>query len=223
MIVYEYPSNAAFGRVLPKNKIYEHGKPSGAIKELFVRQVDQIVWKYKLAPETINVRAAIAVREIQVFGIALKTGDLALETLRAIDAAIPSPLIFELRYAKKIRVVAAFKRPDKADAAKMEVGDYFLSDWLPEDTPRIQLPVVLDMTALYAVLLAPLAPYPAGRGESLRDWMERLERIREKEREILILEKKLAGEKQFNRKVPLNRMLREARRDREGMIGACPA
>ena len=51
--------NAAFGRILPKNKIYEHAHPSTALKELFVRQVDQIVWKYKLAHETINLRQMI--------------------------------------------------------------------------------------------------------------------------------------------------------------------
>ena len=50
-----YPKQAAFGRVLPKNKIYEHSGASSAVREMFVRQVEQIVWQYKLAPETINL------------------------------------------------------------------------------------------------------------------------------------------------------------------------
>ena len=50
-VLFDYPKKAAFGRVLPKNKIYEHGSPSAAVKQLFVRQVEQIVWQYKLAPE----------------------------------------------------------------------------------------------------------------------------------------------------------------------------
>ena len=41
-VLFDYPKNAAFGRVLPKNKIYEHGTPSAAIRQLFVRQVEQI-------------------------------------------------------------------------------------------------------------------------------------------------------------------------------------
>ena len=55
-VLFDYPKSAAFGRVLPKNKIYEHASPSTAVKDLFVRQVEQIVWQYKLAPETVNLK-----------------------------------------------------------------------------------------------------------------------------------------------------------------------
>ena len=90
------PQGAAFGRVVPKSKIYEHAGAGTALKDLFVTQVDQIVWKYKLAPETMNLAATKAVSEIQVFGISLRDGKLDEEVLRAIDRAIPFPLIFEL-------------------------------------------------------------------------------------------------------------------------------
>ena len=49
-----YPKQAAFGRVLPKNKIYEHSGANTRLKDLFVKQVEQIVWQYKLAPETLR-------------------------------------------------------------------------------------------------------------------------------------------------------------------------
>ena len=58
---FDYPKAAAFGRVVPKNRIYEHAGASTALRDLFVTQVDQIVWKYKLAPETINLAATKAV------------------------------------------------------------------------------------------------------------------------------------------------------------------
>ena len=74
--LFDYPKGTAFGRVLPKSKIYEHGNPSSAVKELFVRQVEQIVWQHKLAPETVNLKPSQAVSEIQVFSIALKGGEL---------------------------------------------------------------------------------------------------------------------------------------------------
>ena len=57
-VLFDYPKNAAFGRVLPKSKIYEHGSPSAAVRQLFVRQVEQIVWQHKLAPETVNLKAS---------------------------------------------------------------------------------------------------------------------------------------------------------------------
>ena len=55
--LFAYPKQAEFGRVLPKNKIYEHSGANTRLKELFVEQVEQIVWRYKLAPETINLAA----------------------------------------------------------------------------------------------------------------------------------------------------------------------
>ena len=59
-----YPKQAAFGRTLPKNKIYEHSGANTRLKDLFVEQVEQIVWQYKLAPETINLPPS---REYQSF------------------------------------------------------------------------------------------------------------------------------------------------------------
>ena len=102
-LLFEYPAKAAFGRTVPKNKIYEHGSPTTALKEYFVRQVEQIVWQYKLAPETINMKATIAVPEIQVFTIVLKDGELKPEVLRCIDQAIPFPILFELHFEDRIK------------------------------------------------------------------------------------------------------------------------
>jgi hypothetical protein len=56
--LFAYPAKAAFGRVVPKAKLYEHGKVGARIKGLFAEQVEQIVWQYKLAPETTILRAS---------------------------------------------------------------------------------------------------------------------------------------------------------------------
>ena len=95
-MLFNYPRSAKFGRVLPKSKIYEHAKPGAAVKNLFVSQVEQIVWQYKLAPETINLKQSRAVPEIQIFRLALKTAELKHEVLRCIDKAIQFPIIFRI-------------------------------------------------------------------------------------------------------------------------------
>lgn len=64
-----YPKQAAFGRTLPKNKIYEHSGANTRLKDLFIEQVELIVWRYKLAPETINLPARPGVPELQIFSI----------------------------------------------------------------------------------------------------------------------------------------------------------
>ena len=206
--LFAYPSNAAFGRVLPKSKIYERTQPTNAVKELFVRQVEQIVWQYKLAPETINVQGTAAVPEIQIFHITLKTGELKQEVLCSSDQAIPFPLIFELYHEGKVKTIAAYKRPNEADAAKSVISPYFATDWLPEDTPRQPLPVVFDLEALYAQLLTPLLPYPPRQGESLPEQVDRMAEIEQVQRELERCEALLAKEKQFNRKVEINQNIK---------------
>ncbi len=211
--LFEYPKSSAFGRIVPKSKIYEHVSPGKALKELFVGQVEQIVWQYKLAPETINLRQTPSVPEIEIFTITLKDGELKHDVLRSIDQAIAFPLLFELLYGDKCKVIAAYKRPSEADSAKWVVSDYFESAWLPIETPRVPLPVVLDLEALYEHLLASLMPFPSRNGERLQQRVERMSTIRFKQREMEKCESRLRKEKQFNRKVEINAELRELKRE----------
>ena len=218
-VLFDYPKNAAFGRVLPKNKIYEHGSPSAAVRQLFVRQVEQIVWQHKLAPETVNLKASKTVPEIQIFSITLKGDELNPELLRCIDLAIPFPIIFELRFDGKVKPVAAFKRPSEADASKWVISEYFDSDWASGDMPRKPLPMVFDLEALYGHLLMPLMPYPARPDEGLQARVERMELIRLKQRELERCEARLRKERQFNRKVEINAALRQLRSELEDLVG----
>lgn len=217
-VLFDYPKNAAFGRVLPKNKIYEHGSVSSTVRQLFVRQVEQIVWQHKLAPETVNLKASKAVPEIQIFSISLKGNELKPEVLRCIDLAIPFPIIFELRFDGKVKPIAAFKRPSEADASKWVISEYFDSDWTATNSPRKPLPMAFDLEVLYGQLLLPLMPYPARPGEDLQPWVERMERIRLKHRELGRCEARLRKEKQFNRKVAINAELRDLKLELERLI-----
>ncbi len=205
---FDYPEAASFGRVVPKNKIYEHAGATKALKDLYITQVDQITWMYKLAPETINLAAVKSVAEIQIFSITLRTGKLDHEVLRAIDRAIPFPLIFEILWAGKRQVVAAFKRPSEADSTKWVVSDYFESEWVPEELPRQPLPVALNLGALYEKLLTALMPAEMPTGEDIKSRVARLEAVRAKTREIERIKVRLEKEKQFNKRVAINAELR---------------
>lgn len=222
-VLFDYPKSAAFGRVLPKNKIYENASPSTAVKNLFVRQVEQIAWQFKLAPETVNLKGTRSVPEIEIFSVSLKGGELKTDVLRCIDQAIPFPILFELRYEGKIRTIAAFKRPSDADSSKWVVSDYFESAWLPSEAPRTPLPVVLDLEVLYGHLLTPLMPFPARLGEGLKARVERMEQIRSRQRELEKCESRLCKEKQFNRKVAINAELRILKQEIKTLTRPLPA
>jgi hypothetical protein len=219
-MLFEYPAKAVFGRVVPKSKIYQHTSPPSGLKELFVRQVDQIIWKYKLAPETINLPSTKAVPEIQVFHITLKNGELKKEVLRCIDKAIPFPILFELHYEGKCKPIACYKRPNEADSTKWVISDYFETGWLADNAKREKLPVVLDLGVLYENLLSPLMPYPALAEETMLERIARMEKISIKKRELEKKEAQLAREKQFNRKVEINAEIRAVKQEIESMTTA---
>jgi hypothetical protein len=208
-----YPRQATFGRTLPKNKIYAHSGANTRLKELFVEQVEQIVWHYKLAPETINLPARPRVPEIQVFAIQLKTPELNLDVLRCIDSAVQFPIIFELSQGDKAhgktQVIAAYKRPNESDASRWVLSNYFATAWLPGDTARAPMPLALDLGGLYEQILKRLIPLPARPQESLADLVARVELVAAKQREVEKTASKLAKEKQFNRKVEINALLRQ--------------
>lgn len=210
-----YPAKAAFGRLLPKNKIYEHSGANTRLKNLFIEQVEQIVWQYKLAPETINLPAKPGVPEIQVFAVSLKTPELDLDVLRCIDGAVQFPIIFELSFDGRTQVVAAYKRTNESDASRWVLSDFFATAWLPSDIERAAMPLALDLGGLYEQVLHCLIPTPARPQESLADLVARVELVAAKQREVEKAASKLAKEKQFNRKVEINAELRKLKTELE--------
>ena len=213
--LFAYPKQAAFGRILPKNKIYEHSNATARLKELFVRQVEQIVWQYKLAPETINLPAKLGAPEIQIFSITLKVPELSKDVLRCIDLAVQFPIIFELHYEGRTQVIASYKRSSESDSSCWVLSEYFSSDWLSSDMPRSDMPHVLDLGRLYEQILLRLIPLPIRPQESIADFVVRVEKVTAKRREVEKTASKLAKEKQFNRKVVINASLRQLKTELE--------
>ena len=207
-MLFEYPKKAAFNRVVPKTKFYERAKPTKTVKDKFVSQVAQVVWSYKLAPETTNLPANKGVSEIQIFTVTAKSPLLGEDVLRCIDKSIPSPIVFEIHFDSKVKVVAAYKRNNDSDSASWVVNNYFTTDWIESESSRQTLPVVLDMSSLYEKILVPLIGIPQRTGESLRELVERANKISRKQSELKKLTAKLSTEKQFNRRVELNSKLR---------------
>lgn len=216
--LFSYPPQAAFGRALPKNKLYEKAGANTRLKGLFVAQVDQIVWQYKLAPETINLPAKPGVPEVQVFSIHLKTPELHHDVLRCIDGAVQYPIIFELCFDGRVHAIACYKRPSEADASQWVCSDYFASPWQPADAPRSPLPMALDLAALYESLLRQLISLPARPQEKLADQVQRMAKLAALQRAVEKTQAQLAKEKQFNRKVGINAQLRGLKAELEELM-----
>lgn len=218
--MFQYPERTRKVRILPKSKIYGNAQPSNAVRRHFISQVEQIIWRNLLIPETVNLPARDGIEGIQVFEIALKTGELKEDILRSLDRAIPWRLFFELTFKGQVRFAATYKRPSEGGSETPVVETYFLSPWQPAGAGRLSLPVALDLAALYEQMLfrhmeaSPLAVVFRA-GESIAEAVERCKAIRTAHREHRRLEAALHREQQFNRKVEINRMLRESSKELE--------
>jgi len=208
-LLYDFPKAATFGRMVAKNKIYEHASPNAKVKELFVQEVEKITWAYKLSPGTINIPAGEDVQELQIFVITLRTETLAQEVLQTIDKAIPSPILFQLNCNGKSRYMAAYKRVSEGDKNKWVISSYFETDWITDNSEKTELPIVLNMGVLYQTILKAIIPLPSRDTESLDGLVARVDLLRTKEREADKVGARIKKEKQFNRRVELNRSLNE--------------
>ena len=215
---YSYPPQASFGRVIPKSRIYEHGRLGKAVRERFVTHVDRITWAYKLAPETTNLPERGGVQEIQILELLQREEELDMQVLFAIDKAIPKPILFHLRHKERVRMAGAYKRPNEAERGKWVIGEYFFGSWYPDHAAGQVLPIALDLQGLYEQMVRGLLPYPARSGEPIMAHLERIEIISRYERERYKLDVQLQREKQFNRKVALNAQLRTVKQQIEALI-----
>ena len=220
--MFQYPERTRKDRILPKNKVYGNAQPSNAVRQRFVNQVEQIIWRNLLVPETVNLPSRDGIDGIQIFEIALKAGELKEDVLRSLDRAIPWRLFFELTFQDKVRFAAAFKRPSEGSSGAPVVETYFLTPWQPAGAARLALPVALDLAALYEQMLfkhmeASPQAITLRAGESLSEAIERGKRIRVLQRELRRMEMALRREIQFNRKVEINAQLRERKAELESL------
>lgn len=202
LALFDYPKNAFFGKAIPKIKFYEHGNVSSKLKDLFVKQVDQITWLYKLAPETINVQATKNIPEIQVIEIALKGDDLSEDILLCIDNTVQYPIIFEIKSAAGIKVVCSLKT--KSGDGGWKISGYMQSRIFAEKDKRVPLEIGLNLGSIYQRVISSMSGIKIKDGESLDSFVVRNISIKTQKTMIDRLKKKIDSEKQFNKRVELN-------------------
>ncbi|RRD46759.1 DUF4391 family protein [Tessaracoccus sp. OH4464_COT-324] len=165
---------------------------------------------------TINLEGSPEVPEIQVFVIEAKGDDVSDAVLTVIDKAVKFPIIFEIVRQRagstEVRMVAAHKRLGRGTP---KLSGYYSTTWRAAEEARQPLPVAITLPPLYAALLAPLASLPARPGESMAELADRLAAVRQLEREVTALERRLFREQQFNRKVELRRTLKARQHELE--------
>ena len=224
MKLYKFPQQAKVDRLIPKNKFYEQGKANTKIEQLFVNQVENIRWAYKLASSTIHLQDQEDLKEIQIFRVKSRVEDLDVSILSFIDKLILTPIIFEVVYQDKVKVVATYKRLNQADKTKAVIGQYYASEWL-EDHDRIELPIYLKLADLYEYFIAQILPITSSEDSgdddesvSIELKLQKAQQLESLQKQLDKLKSKLRTEKQFNRKVELNKHIHALESDLNKLV-----
>lgn len=224
MKLYKFPQQAKVDRLIPKNKFYEQGKANTKIEQLFVNQVENIRWAYKLASSTIHLQDQEDLKEIQIFRVKSRVEDLDVSILSFIDKLILTPIIFEVVYQDKVKVVATYKRLNQADKTKAVIGQYYASGWL-EDVDRVELPLYLKLADLYEHFIAQILPITSSEDSgnddelvSIELKLQRAQQLESLQKQLDKLKSKLRTEKQFNRKVEFNKHIHALESDLKKLV-----
>ncbi|MDM1018883.1 DUF4391 domain-containing protein [Acinetobacter sp. VNK23] len=215
MKLYQFPQQAKVDRIIPKNKFYEQGQANSKIEQFFVNQVESVRWAYKLAASTIHLEDQDDLKEIQIFRVKSRVENLDISILSFIDKLILTPIVFEVVYQDKVKVVASYKRLNQADKSKAVIGQYYASEWL-EDHNRAELPLYLKLADLYEHFIEQLLPLATSEEQhkdresiSLEEKLHKVQQLESLQKQFSQLRTKLRTEKQFNRRVELNKQLQD--------------
>lgn len=121
----DFPASTFFNKTISKTKFYENLTLKPTIKNLFVNEIERIVWRNKLSPTTLNVNAGVRIQEIEVLEITLKKENLNEAVLKLIDRGIPYHILFLLRTPLSYMACMGFK-----DLETKMISAYYRTDWM---------------------------------------------------------------------------------------------
>lgn len=193
----QLPENAFVNKFIAKNKFYNRVSLSSKLQSEFTKKIQKITWKYKLAEDTIGISKTENVTEIQIFEIELKQQVIPKNVLKIIDKSIPYQILYIFTYKDDIAYGITLKE-------KNSVQNYYFTEWNQEIHFNF---TGIDLEKVYQKLIKAFITNEAKSQNSFTDIIDVDNKIKSLEIDISALETKIRKEKQFNRKVELNKTL----------------
>ena len=213
-----FPVSTEFNKRIPKQKFYDNLDVSPTLRRVFVDQIRIVYWRNKLAASTLNIAAGEAVTEIEVFEVRLNEPKLDEAVLKQIDKEIPYHLLFILTCDGKAQAWIGYKEAAASGSSAFKVNRYYHTDWMPEDELQLRIDG-LNMDAVYESLVRQIAgdKLQADSGESLKESVERDEKIKNLKKQIEVIQGKIRKEKQLNVQMKLNGELKKLKKELENV------
>jgi hypothetical protein len=190
------PEQSHVHKFIPKSKFFEKAVVSTKLKKEFTDKIQKIIWQYKLAEDTIGVPMTKKVEEIQIFEIQLKEREIPKNVLKLIDKSIPYPILYFFTHEGHIAYGITLKGEGEQR--------YYFSSW---DDKMIFNFVSTDLERVYQGMVTTFIKKVATENKDFKVIIEVDKKVETIEKEISAMKNKIKNERQFNRKVELNKKL----------------
>ena len=187
----QYPDTTLFGKTVPKKMFYDQLDVNAKMKQRFVNDVEEIIWLYKLSPNTLNVRAGEQVGEIEIMLCPLKDVECPVDVFKFISQKIPHHIVFILQFGNSYRLLIQYDK------------DTFVSPWCPIDELSLKIEgQTLDR--IYDGFVGQLTGIGSRDSESLQEIIRLKKEIKKLSDKIETLQRQIRREPQMNRQIEMN-------------------
>lgn len=188
--MFELPKSCYVNKFIPKKIFYEKVGVSSNVKEEFINLVERITWLYKLSEDTLGITKTEEIEEIQIFQIDVKEKQIPLSVIKTITKGVQYKILFLIKYNNEI-------------CYSTKVDDIYTTEWNDNvifDFNAINLEIVFENIVKQII--------KEESNDKKFDEIIELKKNRDNlEKRINQLRQKIKVEKQFNRKVELNKEL----------------
>lgn len=190
------PKDCLVNKFIPKNTFSNKTTLTSRIKDDFTQSIQKITWRYKLSPETLSIPVFWQVEEIQVFEIELKEKSIPQNVLRVIDKLIPYPILYIFSHGDNFAYGITLKDdPNKS---------YYFSEW----NESIEFDFhAINLEKVYQNIIKKFIRQVSTEDMNFDLIVATDKKISTLCGEIQTLKNKLQAEKQFKKKLELNRVL----------------
>ena len=210
--MYNLPQSTIVNRVIPKKTFVNQWGANTRMKDHFTNDVVRVEWLAKLAPSTINVADGKEVHEITIFLVPIKDENCPDDICSFIDGMRPRHTIFILRWGDMTCEHLIYKEWMECSTntdKTFRIAKTYRSQWR-KDT-EISLSIEgLTMDAIYEALVRQVAGERIIiQSESLREDVEKSTQREMLLKEIEILKRKEAKERQPQKKFSIHKQIVE--------------
>lgn len=195
----ELPKECIVDKFIPKKIFYEKVSLSSNLKQEFVDKIDKIYWKYKISEDTLNISKTENVEEIEIFELTLKEKVNCQNIIKVITKNIPYIILFEICYKDEVQY--AIKHND----------DIYFTNWNEKIDFNFN---GIDLNVVYENIIRSVTNI-SEQSNNIDEELEKDKKLKEVQKEIERLENKMKAEKQFNKKVELNKNILKLKNQKE--------